>query len=872
MKTKTTFFIALLLISLTVSATVNRVRLSYRDDPATTVVIGWNQVNGSSPVVYYGTTDFGNLWNMYPSNKSVDRVVSHRGMSNNFARITGLQPNTVYYFVIKDDNSVSIRMSFKTLPDNANTPLMFISGGDTRTGVITEYDYTNCRTRRQDGNRLVSKIRPDFVSFSGDFVLLKTSNSQWNDFFDDWQLTMTAPDNRMYPCIVTFGNHEEADDAYKLFDVPIAEAYFAMSFNGNLLRIYSLNSDLDPCGYAPQLNWLTNDLQMHTNTSAAPYWKAAQYHLPMVPHGEYSPVTAQIDCWANLFKQYGVKVGMEGHTHVIKQTWPVSPSTASGSQKGFIKDTINGTVYIGEGCWGAPLRDLYSPNNWTRDQARFNGFQLIYVEKSKIEIRTAKFENVNSVAQVPMAAPVGTLPSNIVLWTPANGQVVVINNNMPGNDASLSALSSSIGSLYPVFAASTINYTVTLPFGTSNIPVLSATPNDPSATVQITQPTSVNGTGTVLVTAADGITTRTYTVTFTVSTGNDATLVSLSTNTGNLMPAFAPNTFNYTVLLPYGTTTVPLVTAIPADPYANANVTQAASVTDAAVVLVTAANGVNTNTYTVQFALGSSSDKDIVSFNIANQSSPTVIDQANATIELTMPYGSNMTALVPLITINGASVSPPSGLAQNFLSPVYYTVTAMDSSQKTYLVTVSMEPGTGDDATLIHLETNLGLLQPAFDPAVTNYTVQFNDTLNGQQITAITTDPQATKKVFLPTNLYGNMAERTASILVISKNNTVTKTYNIKYELATAVQPLTHEKTILIYPNPSTGVFTVELPSKSGVSELTVYNAMAKHITSLKPKGSTATYNFDLSGQEKGVYYLYVRSRKDVLVFKLFLQ
>ena len=67
------------------------------------------------------------------------------------------------------------------------------------------------------------------------------------------------------------------------------------------------------------------------------------------------------------------------------------------------------------------------------------------------------------------------------------------------------------------------------------------------------------------------------------------------------------------------------------------------------------------------------------------------INEATKTITLTVPYGSNVTALVPTITIStAATISPASGVAQNFTNSVHYTVTAEDDSQQTYTVTVSI--------------------------------------------------------------------------------------------------------------------------------------------------------------------------------------
>ena len=70
------------------------------------------------------------------------------------------------------------------------------------------------------------------------------------------------------------------------------------------------------------------------------------------------------------------------------------------------------------------------------------------------------------------------------------------------------------------------------------------------------------------------------------------------------------------------------------------------------------------------------------------------MDEGAKTIGLTVPYGTDVTALVPTITHTGACVSPNTGAAQNFTNPVTYTVTAGDSSTQAYIVTVTVAPNT----------------------------------------------------------------------------------------------------------------------------------------------------------------------------------
>ncbi|MDD4844465.1 MAG: hypothetical protein PHU31_09050, partial [Anaerotignum sp.] len=69
---------------------------------------------------------------------------------------------------------------------------------------------------------------------------------------------------------------------------------------------------------------------------------------------------------------------------------------------------------------------------------------------------------------------------------------------------------------------------------------------------------------------------------------------------------------------------------------------------------------------------------DITGFAVPGQTGASVIDSANHTVSFSMPYGSDVTALRPDITINGASVSSASGADVDFSSPVTCTVTAQN--------------------------------------------------------------------------------------------------------------------------------------------------------------------------------------------------
>lgn len=91
-----------------------------------------------------------------------------------------------------------------------------------------------------------------------------------------------------------------------------------------------------------------------------------------------------------------------------------------------------------------------------------------------------------------------------------------------------------------------------------------------------------------------------------------------------------------------------------------------------------------------------SSEKKITTFDFEGLDPDVtgVIDESDKSVLLTVPYGTGVEALVPTINVSeGASISPASGVAQDFSTPVTYTVTAADGSMQEYEVTVLVALG-----------------------------------------------------------------------------------------------------------------------------------------------------------------------------------
>ncbi len=86
-----------------------------------------------------------------------------------------------------------------------------------------------------------------------------------------------------------------------------------------------------------------------------------------------------------------------------------------------------------------------------------------------------------------------------------------------------------------------------------------------------------------------------------------------------------------------------------------------------------------------------SSEAEILSFNIDNQIGQTIIDSENATVNVQMLIGTNVSALQPTIAVSaGAAITPESGAAQDFTNSVTYTVTAENQQTKVWVATVQL--------------------------------------------------------------------------------------------------------------------------------------------------------------------------------------
>jgi len=248
----------------------------------------------------------------------------------------------------------------------------------------------------------------------------------------------------------------------------------------------------------------------------------------------------------------------------------------------------------------------------------------------------------------------------------------------PGTDATLSDLLVS-GVTIDGFSPTIYNYTYAVVYN-NPAPYVQGITSDPLATIDDTQCLSIPGDAILVVTAEDGVTILTYTVSF-YFLGYDATLSDLTVD-GITIDGFDPNITSYQYLVD-DITPIPIVDGTTTDPLATLTTTQATEIPGNATLYVVAEDGIIELTYTVHFYTlatdATLSDLTVNGTTIDNFSPTTYYYEVDVFEGHPVPI-INGTTTDPLATmeITQASILPDDGTivvtAQDGATELTYTV------------------------------------------------------------------------------------------------------------------------------------------------------------------------------------------------------
>ncbi len=227
----------------------------------------------------------------------------------------------------------------------------------------------------------------------------------------------------------------------------------------------------------------------------------------------------------------------------------------------------------------------------------FRGDSLNYtfdLPKGTTEFPAVELE-LGDMYQDTLVSLVGNVYSATVIAENGNKRTYTVTFIIARDDDATLREISCAGRPLDGFDPETFDYTVTLPYGTTDIPFVSYVKNSP---LQQDQMTVQDNQVSITVTAEDG-TISVYTITFITSLSPEARLATITLD-GEPIADFSADLFEYTITLPYGTTTMPEVNATLLDTTAVVELTVGEH---AVVISTTAADGEHYLEYVVNFVI-----------------------------------------------------------------------------------------------------------------------------------------------------------------------------------------------------------------------------------------------------------------------------
>jgi gliding motility-associated-like protein len=382
-------------------------------------------------------------------------------------------------------------------------------------------------------------------------------------------------------------------------------------------------------------------------------------------------------------------------------------------------------------------------------------------------------------------------------------------------------LAISSGTLAPAFAPATTAYTASVPYATSSITVTPTT-SDPGATVTVNGAAVAQGSSsgaialnqglntiTTVVTAPDGITTKTYTIKITRGApSTNALIASISLNpVSTLVGSTGPGYLNFTSAVLNTTTSVQVIPTAK-DPNATITVNGKAVLSGSAsasiplavgsntiTTIITAEDKVTTKTIIITVTRALSADAGLVKLMpgtgsltpaFATATTSYTESVANTTTSIVFIPTTNNTAAT--VTVNGAAVRSGTGSASIPLAVGANTIKAIVTAQdgktiKSYTVTVTRLASS--NALLASVSLNpVSTLVGTTGTGYLNFTSSVSNSETSVQVIPTVKDPTATITVngkavasgAASTSLLLAVGANTITIVITAQDKTTTKT------------------------------------------------------------------------------------------------
>ena len=236
-------------------------------------------------------------------------------------KLTGLLPNTQYFYRVTQGASVSADYSFWTAP-LAGTSAHWGFAADSRSYPTTH-------------NNVIAKIlphEPRMMVYGGDLC----NSGNYSSWTNEWFVPNQNALNAVSPFVNSPGNHEGWNNLTKAFTQSATGDPDYFSFDYGDSHILVLNYMLSQANGSAQYNFAKTDLE---NSNAK--FKIVVNHAPAYGYGGHGNDPEMVVMTTNIFEPAGVDLVLAGHSHYYQH------------------NLVNGIHHMVIGSMGAPLTTPY---------------------------------------------------------------------------------------------------------------------------------------------------------------------------------------------------------------------------------------------------------------------------------------------------------------------------------------------------------------------------------------------------------------------------------------------------------------------------------------------------------------------------------
>jgi len=298
------------------------------------------------------------------------------------AEITGLQPDTKYFYEVSNGATV-----FATGPDyyftthppvGSRLPFSFLAAGDLGDGSSTQ--------KAVAARMMQERPNHKFALLLGDIVYGDGLRSEYlQDYFPVYKDLI-----RHFCFWPTLGNHDvdedegTADAYFEFFYTPTnnpcgVENYY--SFDYANAHLVSMDDELLISGAAltNQLNWVKSDLADAKRRGLR--WLIVMFHKPPYTNGTHEDEPLTKNNFVPVLEAAGVDLVLCGHSHVAERSFLLNNHQIVNTDlRNYPKDgVVPGTVYVVSGS-GGKSGSINGPHPLLAfQQGKLAGFEIIYI-------------------------------------------------------------------------------------------------------------------------------------------------------------------------------------------------------------------------------------------------------------------------------------------------------------------------------------------------------------------------------------------------------------------------------------------------------------------------------------------------------------